>query len=141
MKTIKGDNFIARYDDEKQVIHGIYGAEATGETTALMYMAISKFMREIDLNHLQGIEFDLRRIETFARDNMSSMQRESFQLNKRYDMSRIPVCFVVHTKMQEQMAYHVIQITPNKDRSDIVFSTAEAHAYFAEWHDYNDARA
>lgn len=140
MRTIKGNNFITRYDEDKQVLYGIFGAEATGETTALIYMAILRMIRDIDVAQLQGIQFDLRRVDSFSRDNLASMQRESFRFNNKYKISHVPVAFVVITEMQEQIATLAIQMTPDKDRSEIVFSTAEAYAYFSDWHNHQ-ARA
>ncbi len=140
MRTIKGDHFITRYDEDKNVLYGIFGAEATGETTVLLHMAMLRIIREQNISQLYGIQYDLRRVDNFGRDNMVAMQRESFRLNRRHDISQVPVAYVVNTEVQEQIANMVIQMTPDKDRSEIVFSSAEAYGYFKEWHEQHDAR-
>ena len=140
MKTIKGNNFITRYDEDKNVLYGIFGAEATGESTVLLHMAMLRIIREQGISQLHGIQYDLRRVDNFSRDNMAAMQREIFRLNRRHDISKVPVAYVVNSEMQEQIANMVIQMTPDKDRSEIVFSTAEAYAYFADWHEQHNAR-
>lgn len=140
MKTIKGDNFITRYDSDTQLLYGIYGAEANGETTARIYMALIRLMRQANLSEITGIILDLRRVDSFSRDNLAAMQRESFRFNQKNDLSQIPLAFVVNTDMQEQIANLVIQMTPDKDRSEITFSTAEARAYFDDWHQHTVAR-
>jgi|GEM_PF-3996294 len=140
MKTIKGDKFITRYDEEKSLLYGIYGAEANGEATALIYMSLIRLMRDVNVTDVKGLIIDLRRVDSFSRDNLAAMQRESFRFNQKNDLSLIPVAYVVNTEMQEQIANLVIQMTPDKDRSEITFSTAEAQAYFTDWHQGHTAR-
>jgi hypothetical protein len=139
MQTIKGENYIVRFDDEKSVVYGIYGTQATGETTARIHMSVLKFVREIGSENIYGLIFDMRRIEEFSRDNFASMQRESFNIDKKFDMSHIPVAFVVDTQMQEQFARMLIGATSGHDRKYIVYSLAEAFMFFEEWHSENSA--
>jgi len=94
------------------------------------------------VENIQGIIYDMRRIDTFSRDNLAAMQRESYRFDAREDLSGIPAAFVVESAMQEQIADLLIKMTPGKGRKDICFSSAEAHAFFADWHaQYGKARA
>lgn len=142
MKTIKNRHFIVRYDESKEVLYGIYGSEANGEITTLMFVAELRIADDIGTDNIKGTIYDLRRVEAFSRDNLAAMQRESFRLDSKLNMSNIPAAFVVQSETQEQMAEMLIKMTPGKERKAVVFSTAEAHAYFAEWHARrNSARA
>lgn len=139
MQTIKGENYIVRFDNKKGILYGIYGAIATGEVTARIYMSNLKFVRNVGIENILGMIFDMRRVEEFSRDNLASMQRESFNIDKKYNMSHVPIAIVVDTRMQEQVARMIIGATAGQERKCIVYSLAEAQAAFEEWHSTNSA--
>lgn len=141
MQTIKGENYIVRYDNETGVLYGIYSSIATGEITALIHMSALKFVRNAGIENISGMIFDMRRVEEFSRDNLAAVQRESFNIDKKYNMNFVPIAFVVETGMQEQFARMFIGSTNGQDRKTIAFSLAEAHMFFEEWHQNNSAQA
>lgn len=137
MQTIKGENYIVRFDNKKGILYGIYGAVATGEITARIYMSKLKFIRNLGIENISGMIFDMRRVEEFSRDNLASMQRESFNMDKKYNTSYVPIAIVVDTQMQEQVARMLIGATSGQERKCIVYSLAEAQAALEEWHSEN----
>lgn len=130
MQSIKGENYIARYADDIRVLYGIYGAIVGGESTTLLYMALGKLLRQLDETKLQGIIFDYRRVESFAKDTLAAHQRESYSLCRKFNLEPIPIALVVDSRLQEQMVRMIVAVTPRQENKEIVFSSAEAHAYF-----------
>ncbi|MEL6526724.1 MAG: hypothetical protein AAFQ07_13560, partial [Chloroflexota bacterium] len=133
---------IVRYNDQNNILYSIYGTEATAEKTVRLFMAEMKMAEEVGIENIQGIIYDMRRIDVFSRDNLAAMQRESFRFDSREDLSGVPTAFVVESMMQERIADLLIKMTSGKERKNICFSSAEAHAFFAEWHaQFGKARA
>jgi hypothetical protein len=141
MQTIKGENYIVRYDDEKGILYGIYSSVASGDITARIYMSSLKFVRTVGIDNIQGMIFDMRRVEEFSRDNLASIQRENFNMDRKFNMNFVPTALVVDTAIQEQFARMTIGVSNGQERKCIVYSLAEAHMFFEEWHSENSAQA
>lgn len=141
MQTLKGDDYIARYDDTNNIIYGIYDAVVTPESTVALYIAIAQLLASIDIKTVRGLVIDFRRVERFAKGNMATVQRESYTLNNKFDLSTAPMALVVDSPLQEQIVDFTTKVTPNRDRKQIVFSIAEAYTFFDEWHKEHSANA
>ncbi|MDQ7027752.1 MAG: hypothetical protein Q9P01_16760 [Anaerolineae bacterium] len=141
MQTLKGDNYIVRYDEINCIFYGIYDAVVTTQSTAALYIAASQLLASIDINAIRGIVMDFRRVERFDKGNIVTVQRENHTINHKFDLSHIPVALVVDTPLQEQIVDYTSKVTPDHDRKQIVFSIAEAYIFFDEWHQEHCASA
>jgi hypothetical protein len=103
MRTIKGDDYISRYDNVTNIIYGIYAPAVTTESTIALYAAITQLLLGVDIKIIRGIVMDFRRVERFPGGNLATVQRESHALNRKFDLSHIPTALVVDTPLQEQI--------------------------------------
>ena len=141
MQTIKGDDYIARYDDANHIIYGIYSAVVTAESTTALYSRLAQLFAQVDIKSIRGLVMDFRRVERFDKGNMTAVQRESHNFNQQFSLSHLPVALVVHTPLQEQIVSITRRVTPDPHRKQIVYSIAEAHTFFDEWHKEHSANA
>ena len=141
MQTIKGDDYIARYDETNNIIYGIYGAVVTAESTTGLYSRLAQLFTEADVKTIRGLVMDFRRVERFDKGNMAAVQRESHTIHHKFDLSHLPVALVVDTPLQEQIVSITNKVTPEPFRKQIVYSIAEAHTHFDEWHKEHSANA
>jgi hypothetical protein len=98
-----------------------------------------KIITEVGVENIRGIVMDFRRVERFDKGNMATVQRESYNIKNRFDLSRIPVALVVDTPLQEQIVDFTAKVTPDRHLKQLVYSVAEAHTYFDEWHHQQSA--
>jgi hypothetical protein len=134
MQTIKGDDYITRYDAINNLIYGIYGTLVTSESTVALYQAMTQLFAGVDVKTIHGLIMDFRRSARFDKGTITTVQRESHILNQCFNLAHVPVALVVDTPLQEQIVSFITRVTPDPHRKQIVYSIAEAYAYFDEWH-------
>lgn len=134
MKTIHGENYTIKLNEETGILHSTYRDVVNGKTTARLYMDGAKIVREYGVEKIQGMIIDFRTVERFERDNLASTQRESYNLNAKMSIDHIPVALIVQTPLQEQTLRISIRATPDQHRKKIVHSEDEALQFIDAWH-------
>ncbi len=83
---------------------------------------------------VRGAIYDFTAVTEFSSANLSTVQRESRNINQQYDLSQVPSVFIVSNLYQQRMLHTYFRITKDEERKRIVHSEAEAFAFLDEWH-------
>ena len=103
MQTIKGADFIVRYDAINRILYHIYSTIVTPKSTNEIYATGIQLITRVGVDNLHGIVLDFRRVTRFEKGHMEAVQRESQHANQQFDLSNIPIALVVDTPLQEQI--------------------------------------
>ena len=127
----------AYFDPTSRLTHVIYRGSMTAKMTIDVYRWIIDFanhLAESERKKVRGSIYDFREVTGFSDYSISTVQRESKQLNFNLDVSKIPVALLVESMMQENMIRVAMKVTAQEYRKRIVFSEEEALAFFEEFH-------
>lgn len=130
----------ARFEPETGYVWVAYRGSLTASMTVDVYRWMVALAKHIKVTDVLGSVYDFTGITDFSRYSLSTVQRESHNLNMNMDMSHIPVALIVANDIQKSMVRIGLQLTPQEHRKRIVMSEEEALAFFTEWHN-NQSRA
>ena len=134
LEPIENENGSIRWDAEKQIIFGSYGQVITEQSTANGYHAWGKIIQAVGVENVRGAVLDFRPVERWEKGNVSVAQGQSYRINTKLDLSRMPMAMIVRTAFQEQMVRFSMKATPGEERKRIVHSMEEALAFIASFH-------
>jgi len=134
LPQINTPSLTAYYDDTSKLTHVIYRGQMTAQMTIDVYRWILSLAAYIDVADVRGSIYDFREVPNFDRYSLSTVQRESRNLNFNLDVSNIPVALVVKNLIQESMVRIGMKVSPQEHRKKIVMSEADALQFFATWH-------
>jgi hypothetical protein len=138
LPKINQPNLTAYFDKERGISHVVYRGNMDSGMTIVIYRWIFEMANYLEADDVRGSIYDFREVTDFQSYSLSAVQRESRNLNVTLDVSSIPVALLVTNKLQETMVRVAMQVTPQEYRKRIVFSEAEAIAFFEEWHSQED---
>lgn len=125
------------FDEKAHLLICQYGSLLSGEITAEIYTQAQLMVHEIGLDPIQGVVFDFRQVKRQLKGNMVTAQSMSHRVNRRVDLSEIPVALIVSTPLQRAIVQSTLQASPDKHRKKIVESFEEAEAFITEWRKNN----
>jgi len=139
---IEAEQFSAYYDEQERILFVTYSGIVTPDVTAQFYSWLIQSLAERPeiVETARGSVYDFRKVARFENKNLTAAQRESQNLNQRFDLTSIPVALIVGSMYQEQLLRVTMQIQPGQERKRIVRSVDEARAFFAEFHRKHGSR-
>jgi hypothetical protein len=122
------------YDGEHKLLCVTYRGYVTADVTTQVYAWIRRLIEAHGLKDVHGSVFDFREVTNFVVGNLTATQSNSYHLNNKYDLSNHPVALLVNTIYQRAMVKATLNVTPQQERKQLVYSLEGAFAFIAEWH-------
>ncbi len=134
MRKIQGDGFSLQFDPETGIMRAAYSHYVTANSVAALYQAGMQIVTEFGIESIRGLILDFRQVARFHRENLFTVQSESYRLNSAVPMDDLPVSVIVATPLQQQIVRTSLNTTPGRDRKRMVETLEEALAFIADWH-------
>lgn len=134
----KTESIDAHYDALTQILHVRYSGVITPEVTRAAYGWGFELAEEIGAENIYALISDFRDVTTFDFKNLRTATSESRNLNKKFDLSRLPVALVVKNMYQEQMVKVSMKMTDQVQRMKIVNTDEEALTFLHQFHGNRD---
>lgn len=119
-------------DPHTNISYITYKGAVNGRTTQAVYEWVKELLAVVDNSQTRGVVMDFRQVTKFMPDHLSTVRRESRDLNKAETLVH-PVAMVVQNLYQEQMVKTSVRMSERPDHVMFVNTLDEALAWFADW--------
>lgn len=124
----------ASYDLEKKSAYikykGVLGAKATKQIYQWISAMVTVFSGQLILHQ---VTFDFREVTAFDETNLGAAREESKKLHQSFALDFLPAALIAANEQQAEVLRLSLKVSGQQARSKIVFSEAEAEAFFEEW--------
>lgn len=132
LPVLDSETVHAYRDAETDISYITYKGAVDGRTTQAVYEWVKDLLTYIDNTKTRGVVMDFRQVTKFMPDHLSTVRRESRDLNKAETLVH-PVAMVVQNLYQEQMVKVSVRMSERPDHVQFVNSIEEGLAFFADW--------
>ncbi len=136
IEHLERDNFTLWYDTDERVLHVRYRGTLSPETTRAFYTELGGVIQRnpLEVGRALGSIYDFRDVSQFESRNLTAAQRQSQDLNSRFELANHPVAVLVGTRLQESILRVELSISPQQNRKRVVWSEAEGLAFINAFH-------
>lgn len=123
-KTLDTSQVKGRFDPEDGILYVSYHGILTPDVTRVVYGWLVELIQQAngDISIARGSVYDFRDVTDFDAHNLTSVQRQSAQVQNQVDLQNHPVALVVESMKQEQFVKLFMKLTAQEDRKRIVHS-------------------
>lgn len=132
LPVLDAETVHAYRDPETDVSYITYKGVVNRRTTESVYEWVKELLTQVDNSKTRGVVMDFRQVIKFTPDHLSTVRRESRDLNKAETLVH-PVAMVVQNLYQEQMVKVSVRMSERPDHVQFVNSIEEAIAWFETW--------
>ncbi|MBZ0285132.1 MAG: hypothetical protein K8L97_30645 [Anaerolineae bacterium] len=127
-KTLDTPQVKGRFDPEDGILYVSYHGVLTPDVTRAVYGWMGELIAQAggDISLARGSVYDFRDVTDFDAHNLTSVQRQSAQVQDQANLQNHPVALVVDTMKQEQFVKLFMKLTAQEDRKRIVHSVEGA---------------
>lgn len=126
------DTVHAYRDPQTNISYIIYKGAVDARTTTAVYEWVKELLTVIDNDETRGVLMDFRQVLKFMPDHISTVRRESKDLNREQKLVH-PVAMIVTNLYQEQMVKVSVRISDRPQHVQFFYSLEEGLAFFDEW--------
>lgn len=137
--THEDRHFVGFFDPIKCILYVQYGEEITPTVTNQMYNWMNTVIAQTSYFH--GAIFDFQQVKRFDKTNYTTAQRQSVQLNTKFDLRDVPTVLLVDTVYQEMTMRSQLSMSPQQERKKLGKNLEEGFAFITKFNEGKDVTA
>jgi|SRR5579859_1874299 len=138
--SLEIDGAFGQYDEAKQVVFVVYSGHLTAAITTKVYDWMTDLLEKelVKPSQISGTIFDFQKVTDMEDSNTVIAQEQSEKLNKKFDLSTIPVALIVGYNDLRGKLQGILDRSPQPERKRIVLSIDEAFEFLKQFKQQSD---
>lgn len=137
LPILETENVLAQHDEAKDILVVTYSGVLSSVETIQVYDWITEMLDTVlgqeVLKRLVGTVYDFKKVTEFANDNLDTVQKKSQELNKRFDVSSVPIALLAANDAHAKALEASISASPQPERKRVFRDIEEGIAFLRQF--------